>query len=261
MKFGKYGRDQTTDSRPIEKRYSSSCQSCFIVMTSVTERLDIADRLRGISLANSRRVDVEAEAPSRAIVTEGWVRKWDNQQKQYFWENPKVNVITRKNPFLFDSPSLIPSEMTNKWITVFDEKEQKNYYVNPTLSREQWNRPLENTEAVHVVKACYIEEYAARYFNRKHGWLQREESIESLLSHSSELLKYPLLKMDSQLGRCALIINKEIHDYTEGKRNRNESAECIRRMIALLLLSPVVLVDECYCQLIKQMTKCHTQYL
>lgn len=50
-------------------------------MTSVAERLDIADRLRGISLANSRRVDVEADAPDRAVVTDGWIRKWDQQRE------------------------------------------------------------------------------------------------------------------------------------------------------------------------------------
>ena len=67
-------------------------------MTSVAERLDIADRLRGISLANSRRVDVEADAPDRAVVTDGWIRKWDQQKGEYFWENPKMSVITHENP-------------------------------------------------------------------------------------------------------------------------------------------------------------------
>ena len=106
-----------------------------------------------------------------------------------------------------------------------------------------------------------MEEYAVEHFNRKHGWLHGEESVESLLAHSDEPLKYPLLKMDSELERCALLLNKEIHEYTDGKKKREDSAERIRRMIALLLLSPAVLVDECYCQLMKHMTKCHTQYV
>ena len=84
-------------------------------MTSVAERLDIADRLRGISLANSRRVDVEADAPDRAVVTDGWIRKWDQQKGEYFWENPKMSVITHENPFLFDSPSAVPRAMANQW--------------------------------------------------------------------------------------------------------------------------------------------------
>lgn len=230
-------------------------------MTSVAERLDIADRLRGISLANSRRVDVEADAPDRAVVTDGWIRKWDQQKGEYFWENPKMSVITHENPFLFDSPSAVPRAMANQWFKVFDEKEQKNYYVNPTLSKEQWNKPVESAETVQLVKAHYMEEYAVEHFNRKHGWLHGEESVESLLAHSDEPLKYPLLKMDSELERCALLLNKEIHEYTDGKKKREDNAECIRRMIALLLLSPAVLVDECYCQLMKHMTKCHTQYV
>ena len=164
--------------QPTNRNGTFESDSSFIVvMTSVAERLDIADRLRGISLANSRRVDVEADAPDRAVVTDGWIRKWDQQKGEYFWENPKMSVITHENPFLFESPSTVPSAMANQWFKVFDEKEQKNYYVNPTLSKEQWNKPVESAETVQLVKAHYMEEYAVEHFNRKHGWLHGEESV------------------------------------------------------------------------------------
>ena len=66
--------------------------------------------------------------------------------------------------------------------------------------------------------------------------------------------------MDKNYNRTALLLNKEIQTITRGKRDNEGDDECIRRIIALLLLSPEVLIDECYCQLMKQMTKCHTQY-
>ena len=176
-------------------------------------------------------------------------------------ESEDERDYARKPVSCLTPPPQFPAQWLISGLRWFDEKEQKNYYVNPTLSKEQWNKPVESAETVQLVKAHYKEEYAVEHFNRKHGWLHGEESVESLLAHSDEPLKYPLLKKDSELERCALLLNKEIHEYTDGKKKREDNAECIRRMIALLLLSPAVLVDECYCQLMKHMTKCHTQYV
>lgn len=229
-------------------------------MTSVAERIDIADRLRGISLTGSQRVDVEADAPERAHVTTGWVRKWDGNKLEYFWENTETHDVTRVNPFAFGSPSDVPREMRNQWFTVFDELKQRNLYVNPSLAKEQWTAPVENTSTTQPMKAFYLEEYAETHYNRRRGWLTREEPIDSLLAYSKDALSHPLLKMDKSYNRTALLLNKEIQTITRGKRDNEGDDECIRRIIALLLLSPEVLIDECYCQLMKQMTKCHTQY-
>ena len=229
-------------------------------MTTAAERLDIADRLRGIRMMGSQRVDVEAGASERVHVTTGWTRKWDGSKSEYFWENTETHDVTRVNPFSFSSPSEVPRKMRNQWFTVFDELKQRNLYVNPSLAKEQWTMPTENTSTTQPMKAFYLEEYAETHFNRGNGWLSREEPIDSLLAYSEDTLSRPLLKMDKSYNRTALLLNKEIQSVTQGKRGNEGDDECIQRIIALLLLSPKVLIDECYCQLMKQMTKCHTQY-
>ena len=192
-------------------------------------------------------------------VTEGWVRCWNSVASTHYWKNKNTQEITYDNPFFFKNDNEIPYEMRNQWFVVFDEHMQKPYYVNCSLHKEQWQNPsTENdsnqTSTNTVARAYYLEEYAKEHFNLK-GSFFHNYSLESLLTYNKKELYRPLLLMESSLSKIALLINHEIHQYIG-----HTKTDHIQRITAYLLLSPIIIVDECYCQLFKQLTKCPSQY-
>ena len=65
--------------------------------------------------------------------------------------------------------------------------------------------------------------------------------------------------MDPSFHHAAIVFNKHLWEYTDPKEKGARFEPCLQHMIALLLVSPPVVVDEFYCQTLKQMTKCETQ--
>ena len=67
--------------------------------------------------------------------------------------------------------------------------------------------------------------------------------------------------MDSSFHHAALVFNKHLWEYTNPKGKGTDLVYGLQQMIALLLVSPPPIVDEAYCQTLKQMTKCETQWV
>lgn len=184
------------------------------------------------------------------LITEGWIRYYDNSKKTVCWKNQRTHEVYKVNPFLSESECQIPESMRNHWYIVYDEQKKRPFYINPSLRQEQWEKPLLKE---HVVKAYYMEEYASNHYDRKKGFF-RKYSLESLLSYDPNELTQPLLLMESNLSHIALKINHFIHLYLKTQKN-----DYIQKIIAYCLVSPVILIDECYCQLLKQLSRCNLQ--
>lgn len=100
-------------------------------MTSLAERLDIAAHLRGISMASGESESSRTE----------WTRKYDAEKSQYVWINNKTQVEYTEDPFSFASPHVVPPDLRNRWIQVYDEREKRVLWVSPSLGKEQWVDP------------------------------------------------------------------------------------------------------------------------
>ena len=114
-------------------------------MTSLTERLDIAAHLRGISMASRE---------SESSPTE-WTRKYDAEKSQYIWINNKMLVEYTEDPFHFASPHTVPPDLRDRWIQVYDEREKKVLWVNPSFGKEQWVDPAKTTVSTEV-QYCWV---------------------------------------------------------------------------------------------------------
>lgn len=184
------------------------------------------------------------------LITERWIRYYDESKNKICWKDKMTHEVYEGNPFLSESECHIPESMQNHWFVVYDEQEKRQFYINPFLQQEQWEKPfLEEKE----VKACYMEEFASKHYDRRKG-LFRKHSLESLLSYNPDELTQPLLLMKSDLSHIALRINHLIHLYLKTHKN-----EYIQKIIAYCLISPAILIDECYCQLVKQLSRCNLQ--
>ena len=104
-----------------------------------------------------------------------------------------------------------------------------------------------------------MDEFAANHFNLSRGWLHSKLDVRQALSFSEERLQQPLLNVESKFTHMALMINEFIWSYTKPKRGETSPQKYIQQLIALIMMSPPILLDECYCQTLKQMTGCNTQ--
>ena len=195
-------------------------------------------------------------------ISSGWTRFYMESKKQYYWKNRNTQERVEENPFHFESEDEIPLALRNRWFEVYDDKMHTFYYVNPSLQIEQWEFPEEATDETeeqrqmtsHGQKAYYFKDYARQHFNLRRSFF-REISVDELLHHDGKELQQPLLKMNPGLFKIALLVNHHIHSYCDDRQK-----EHIQRIIAYLLLSPEIMTDECYCQLLKQLTNCKSQY-
>ena len=102
-----------------------------------------------------------------------------------------------------------------------------------------------------------MEEYAKDHFQQKHGLFSFTRiSIHDLITFSDKPLQYPLCKIHHSLVIEALEFNKYLWEYTDLHRLVKDRFVSINNLLYLLLRSPTPLVDEYYCQVIKQMTGC-----
>ena len=233
-------------------------------MTTLSERMDISASLRSVEVRQNVTLDLENPSIPTPFPTTGWSRQWDEENSQYIWSNQEIRYSSPNNPFLFSNSSLIPSELRDRWISVADEREHRVLYVNASLNREQWNQPLEQPKEDEnknrlFTKAHHFAEYAEEHFNLSRGWFRGSYSLRQALAFSEERLERPLLRMGANYTYQALIINKLIWLYTKQDPLVASPEIYIQQLIALLLLSPPILTDECYCQAMKQMTSCNTQ--
>ena len=112
-----------------------------------------------------------------------------------------------------------------------------------------------------ITKAYLMEEYAKEHFQQRQGFFSFTKTpIQNLLTFSSTPLQYPLTKIHRILFLDAFEFNKRLWEYTDLHRFVNDRFASLKRMLFLLLLSPSSLVDEYYCQVIKQMTACPIAY-
>ena len=100
-------------------------------MTTQAERIDLAAHLRDVSMGSHKTSSPTTE----------WIRKFDSEQSCYHWFNARTGATVDTDPFRFASPQEVPPEMRNKWFQVYDEREQRVLWVNPSLTREQWVDP------------------------------------------------------------------------------------------------------------------------
>lgn len=233
-------------------------------MTSLGQRMEISASLRGVGMSQSVTSDLEGNPVSAALPTEGWSRSWDEAKSEYIWKNQMINYSSNQNPFAYEQLDQIPAEFRDTWISVIDEREHRILYVNPSLKQEQWNQPLEQTDETErksqrTIKVCHMDEFAANHFNLSRGWLHSKLDVRQALSFSEERLQQPLLNVESKFTHMALMINEFIWSYTKPKRGETSPQKYIQQLIALIMMSPPILLDECYCQTLKQMTGCNTQ--
>ena len=107
-----------------------------------------------------------------------------------------------------------------------------------------------------------MEEYAKEHFQQKHGFFSFTKiPIQKLLTFSSTPLQYPLTKLNCILSLDAFDFNKYLWEYTDLHRILNDRFASLKKILLLLLISPPTLVDEYYCQVIKQMTACPIAYV
>ena len=233
-------------------------------MTTLSERMDISASLRSVEMRQNVTLDLENLSIPTPFPITGWSRQWDEENSQYIWSNQEIHYSSPANPFLFGNPSQIPSELRDRWISVVDEREHRVLYVNVSLNREQWNQPLEQPKEDEnqnrlFTKAHHFSEYAEKHFNLSRGWFRSSCPLRQALAFSEDRLERPLLQMETNYTYQALIINKLIWLYTKHDPLVASPEIYIQQLISLLLLSPPILIDECYCQTMKQMTSCNTQ--
>ena len=84
-------------------------------------------------------------------------------------------------------------------------------------------------------------------------------SIHKALVFEPHPLSHPLLKMDRTFHSAALLFNQHLWNYTDSSLGSKDPESHLPKMIALLLIDPPLLVDELYCQVVKQMTECSNQ--
>lgn len=110
------------------------------------------------------------------------------------------------------------------------------------------------------VKPFQMEDYAKKNYQQRRGFFSfRKTPIDELLSFSNKPINYPLRRMSYSYSSIAITFNQDIWDYTDVSRFVENRNSCLRHLIFILIASPPPLVDEYYCQVIKQMTKCPTQ--
>lgn len=234
-------------------------------MTSLGQRMEISASLRGVGMSQVVSTDLESNPVAAPFPTTGWSRSWDAANAEYIWKNPEIHYSSNQNPFAFDQPDRIPEEFRDKWISVIDEREHRILYVNPSLGQEQWNQPLEQTDETErnntqrTLKVCHMDDFASTHFNLYRGWLHSKLDVHQALSFSKEPLQQPLLNVESKYTHMALMINEFIWSYTKPDPRETCPQKFIQQLIALLMMSPPILLDECYCQTLKQMTGCDTQ--
>ena len=95
----------------------------------------MAAHLRDVSMGSHKITNPTTE----------WVRKFDEEQSRYRWFNTRTGTTVDTDPFHFASPHEVPPDMRNKWFQVYDEREQRSLWVNPSLTREQWVDPEKTT--------------------------------------------------------------------------------------------------------------------
>lgn len=120
---------------------------------------------------------------------------------------------------------------------------------------------VDSQSSEEIVKACRIEDYAKEHFNLAQGLFRSNQSIEEAVSFMPTPLSRPLLCMNSSFHHAAIVFNKHLWEYTDSKDKEVELEYGLQQMIALLLVSPPPIVDEVYCQTLKQMTKCESQWV
>ena len=226
--------------------------------------MEISASLRGVGMSQMVSSDLESNPVSTPFPITGWSRSWDATKSEYIWKNPEINYSSNQNPFTYDHPNQIPAEFRDIWISVIDEREHRILYVNPSLKQEQWNQPLEQADererkSQRVLKVCHMDEYAATHFHLSRGWLHSKLDVRQALSFSDAPLEQPLLNIESKFVHMALMLNEFIWSYTKPNPRETCPQKYIQQLIALLMLSPPILLDECYCQTLKQMTGCNTQ--
>lgn len=111
------------------------------------------------------------------------------------------------------------------------------------------------------MKACRLEDYANSHFNLAQGLFKSNQSIEDALSFNPAPLSRPLLRMNSSFYHAAVAFNKHLWEYTNPKGKGKDLEYGLQQIVALLLVSPPPIADEIYCQTLKQMTKCETQWV
>ena len=112
-----------------------------------------------------------------------------------------------------------------------------------------------------ITKAYLMEEYAKDHFLQKHGFFSFTKiPIQELLTFSSTPLQYPLCKIHRTFFSEALEFNHFLWDYTDLHRLVKNRFASLRNIIFRILVSPLSLVDEYYCQVMKQMTGCTIAY-
>ena len=226
--------------------------------------MEISASLRGVGMSQMVSSDLEGNPVSAPLPSTGWSRSWDAAKSEYIWKNAEINYSSNQNPFTYDQPNQIPAEFRDIWISVIDEHEHRILYVNPSLGQEQWNQPLEQADdsvrkSQRTLKVCHMDEYAATHFNLSRGWLHSKLDVRQALSFSEAPLEQPLLNVESKFTHMALMLNEFIWSYTKPNPREPCPQKYIQQLIALLMMSPPILVDECYCQTLKQMTGCNTQ--
>lgn len=97
------------------------------------------------------------------------------------------------------------------------------------------------------------------HFNLHGGFYRKSTSIHNALVFDPNPLSHPLLKMDKAFQHAALVFNHHLWHYTDISLGEKEPEVHLPKMIALLLVASPLLVDEIYCQVIKQMTECSNQ--